>query len=76
MLSPKEKAQELYQKMYKQLPSYAKLTAKDCTLVAIEEILECVQKEEGYIFNLTYTKTHCKYRAYWEIVKEEVIKIK
>jgi len=74
-MTPKEQAKDLYDKMYSHLPSYAKISARECALEAITVIMECVQGEDDYKHNPEYTSSHPKYTAYWKLVQEELLKL-
>ena len=75
-MNPKDAAQDLYDSMYRLLPTYARVTARECALVAVDKIIECVQNEDGYIFNTEYTSTHPKYKSYWVQVREHLSKLR
>ena len=66
-MTPKEKAQELYDKMYDY--SLFEEEAKRCALIAVDEIISnwraeaTIQYPYGRVIN------------YWNVVKEEIIKL-
>jgi hypothetical protein len=64
-MTPKEKAQELFNKMYE----YAIFdeAAKQCALIAVDEIIEAA---EWYEFDYHYKKVE-----YWREVKQEIEKL-
>jgi hypothetical protein len=65
-MTPKEKAQELAMKFDK----YGETdNAKQCALIAVEEILKAVKKDSD--FTITYELA----KQYWEQVKQEIINI-
>lgn len=62
-MTPKEKAKELFEKMYE----YAIFdeAAKQCSLIAVDEILFITE-----MYNDTYAET-----TYWQEVKQEIEKL-
>ena len=69
MTPPKEKAEELIRKYYtwginKEGQTLSWLEAKQCALIAIEEILKELLNDELFYFK---TKVH-----YWQEVKQEI----
>ena len=60
-MTPKEKAEELYKKMYTQHPNVYPSTAKQCALIACNEVLGYMGADRGYSF--------------WLEVKEEIKKL-
>jgi hypothetical protein len=60
-MTPKEKAEELYKRMYTQHSNIYPSTAKGCALVAVNEILL------GYMGNPKV--------KYWNEVKQEIEKL-
>ena len=65
-MTPKEKAQELFDKMVFQIewnapPSSVNGVAKQCTLIAVDEIIE--------------SDTQFYYGNYWQEVKQEIEKL-
>lgn len=66
-MTPKEKAEELLKKMYLAKGGYIYPmhieTARQCTLIAVEEILSLFQDKSPIVFN------------YWQDVKKELGKI-
>jgi len=68
-MTPKEKAQQLYNKFYK-IPLYIK-TVKQCCHVAVDEILPIV---EGYEDALSASQQSDELQ-YWQEVKQEIDKL-
>ena len=72
-MTPKEKAQELYSKMLYQIewnaqPSTVKGVAKQCAMIAVDEILNNNNKIPGNVSGLhTIENTH-----YLQEVKQEI----
>jgi hypothetical protein len=69
-MRPKEKAEELYFKYYKNLNifSYKRIKAKRCAFIAVDEILS----DDWYI------ATHqdlINRKSYWQEVKQEIEKL-
>jgi hypothetical protein len=64
-MTPKEKAIELFEKMYE----YAIFdeAAKQCALIAVEEILDVITGIYDYDFEVL--------NPYWEKVKQEIEKL-
>jgi hypothetical protein len=62
-MTPKEKAKELYFKMHSQEQIISK-EAKQCALIAIDEILDVIVTIYDYDFE--------KLNPYWEEVKKEI----
>lgn len=74
-MTPKEKAEELVTKMYvnqwrNNTMEYK--TAKQCALIAVDEIYKTNLKYGVYLEN-DWDKTY--YYSYWEEVKEEIEKL-
>jgi hypothetical protein len=68
MSTPKEKAKELFNKMYNCEPDISYYAAKECALIAVDEILDNFGSRVG-------DKTHyCNYLTiqYYEEVKKEI----
>jgi len=63
-MKPKEKAEELYKKMYTQHPNTYPSTAKQCALIAVDEILNFINTDA-----FSYTN-----QEYWQEVKDELNK--
>jgi hypothetical protein len=65
-MTPKEKSKELFNKYYQKCAdsSYPEYMAKDCALIAVDEILKEV--------NQNFTSDRY---AYWQEVKEEIEKL-
>lgn len=70
-MTPKQKAEELFDKFYNTLPSYTDegqiewQSAKQCSLIAVDEILFITK-----MYNDTYAET-----TYWQEVKTEIEKL-
>ena len=63
-MNPKEKAQELYNKMLNSdIMNMTKYCAKQCALIAVEEIINHHSQEQGLYRIDTY---------YWQQVKSEL----
>jgi hypothetical protein len=61
MKPPKEKAEELYQKFYNNygyygMPADAIIHSKKCALIAVDEIIEIIPKNNGWESILDYWK--------------------
>ena len=75
MSSPKEKAQELFDKMYSAMPHQSTtnaqtyIIAKQCAIEAVDEILEATKMHQ-YAYGEIGSKTI--YHNYWQEVKEEI----
>jgi len=63
-MTPKEKAEELYKKMYTQHPNTYPSTAKQCATIAVDEVLNFINTDA---FSYTNEK-------YWQEVKNELNK--
>jgi hypothetical protein len=70
-MKPKEKAEELVKKMYAVHSNSASditlMFAKDCALVAVDEIIntDMLMNEDTYVMTPSYLQ-------YWEQVKQEI----
>ena len=68
-MTPKEKALELYHKFFKEIPAHIdiddRMIAKECALIAVDEILKVVS-----IYNDTQAEV-----TYWQEVKKELEKL-
>jgi hypothetical protein len=82
MNSPEEKAKELVDKMYQyqwRKDTIEFRNAKQCALIAVEEILELKETQEEY--QIQYENGEWsrdigyKYSKYWEQVKQEIQKL-
>jgi hypothetical protein len=62
-MTPKEKAEELYNKMLPKSGVVFKLQAKQCALVAVDEILKAGQDVDEFA------------DSYWQEVKQEIEKL-
>jgi hypothetical protein len=63
-MTPKEKSENLFGKFYELPMIYA--TAKDCALIAVDEVLNAVHIAQNDII---------EYYKYWEQVKKEIEKL-
>ena len=65
-MTPKEKAQELFDKILNEIDKTCDdyFTAKQCTLIAVAEILDVITGIYDYDFE--------KLNPYWEEVKQEI----
>jgi hypothetical protein len=74
-MTPKEKAEKLYNKMLPKSGVVFKLQAKQCALIAVDEMLN----NAGFIWGGRGTETGLsardQYRKYWEEVKDEINKL-
>jgi hypothetical protein len=66
-MTPKEKAKELFEKMKLCLFSDGDYDAKQCALIAVEEILNAIDWHEFEVPNKEIT--------YWQEVKNEIEKL-
>lgn len=66
-MTPKEKAKELYNKMYDY--SLFEEEAKRCALIAVDEILSFFSNKA---FELTYPEISKFEITYWQEVKQEI----
>lgn len=64
-MTPKEKAKELMLKYYELIPMNTISFAKQCALIAVDEIIE-----EAYFSNGYYQR-----HKYWQEVKQEIEKL-
>ena len=77
-MTPKEKAQEIYDKIHFALPSYhdegqqEHKSAKECALIAVDEIYK-LRMTHGQ--HLDYDIDKINYYSYWEQVKQEIEKL-
>ena len=67
-MTPKEKGAELFFKMFNNGVSF--LEAKKCTLIAIDELINCTPSVDIYPFN--FQKIQPKVREYWKEVKQAI----
>jgi hypothetical protein len=82
-MTPKQKAQELYDKMHIEIYNrdmYNDLfRAKQCALIAVDEILELKETQEEY--QIQYDNGEWsrelgyRYSKYWQEVKQEIEKL-
>jgi len=69
-MTSKEKAEELYKKMYTQHSNIYPSTAKNCALIAVDEIINSNPTSElsdPFLGNRTYENVN-----YWKDVKKEI----
>ena len=71
-MSPKDKAKELFDKMYMVEDHMGKYpmcfnTAKECALIAAEEIIDVISTVYEHDWNVLY--------PYWNEVKQEIINL-
>lgn len=72
-MTPKEKANELYKKMFNSMQFLSDISAKQCSLVAVTEILENypeknIEITESFDLGLVPNKEF----IFWTKVKEEI----
>ena len=67
-MTPKEKAGELYNKMYDY--SLFEEEAKRCALIAVDEIIEFMEADD-FDSDTCYWANHSKMQ-YWQEVKQEI----
>ena len=78
-MTPKEKAEELFNKFYEVLPSYADegqiewQSAKQCALIAVDEIMNFMEKDDKES-KTCYWANHPTL-SYWYKVKQEIEKL-
>lgn len=68
-MTAKEKAEELYKKMYTQHANIYPSTAKQCALITVNEMLN----NTGFIWGRSGARD--EYRKYWHEVKAEIEKM-
>jgi hypothetical protein len=68
-MTPKEKAEKLYNRMLPKSGVVFKLQAKQCALIAVDEILS------DYKNYLLHAHTEYKGLMYWQEVKNEIEKL-
>ena len=61
-MTPKEKAEELYKKMYTVHSNIYPSSAKQCALIAVDELIEQERKIDDYY----------EIGSYWQEVKQEI----
>jgi hypothetical protein len=71
MSNPKEKAKELFNKMYNCELDISYYAAKQCALIAVDEILIEIRK----IFDILTEVNIIEIYKYWEKVKNEIEKL-
>lgn len=75
-MTPKEKAKELVEKYLNNIEDrtgtfiLSKYSAKQCALIALDEVIDAVLNEEG--FSIDYFN---KVTSYWNEVKKEIEKL-
>ena len=67
-MTPKDKAEELYKKMYTVHSNIYPSSAKKCALIAVDEIINLNYNLLEYYGNLSSTE-------YWQEVKQELLKL-
>lgn len=73
-MTPKEKAEELYKRMYTQHSNIYPSTAKQCALIAVDEILDALAEYDDR--NNTYELQNMdRDFNYWQEVKQEIGKL-
>jgi hypothetical protein len=85
MITPEQKAKELVDKMYlitKEDGIYGDLfIAKQCALIAVEEIIEATKKYVAVVETVPYSKTgvdfvvNTEYDNFWLEVQQEIQKL-
>ena len=70
-MTPKEKAKELVNKMDLEYGT----PAKECALIAVDEILISVYKINFYEYPYDYSMEDRKHLEYWQEVKREIEKL-
>ncbi len=70
-MTPKEKAQELYNKFYG-IPLYI-LTVKQCCHIAVDQIFEFMKMDDDFHEDAHFANS--KWVQYWVEVKEEINKL-
>jgi hypothetical protein len=82
-MTPQEKAKELVNKFYPRATSYSldrknqNQNAKQCALIAVDEIIESRKDDSRFddtLFQITthYITPHPMYLTYWQEVKQEI----
>jgi hypothetical protein len=86
-MTPKEKAQEIYDKMHNEIPSFPDEgllehnCAKECALIAVDEMIQTAKDVFEHCWNHISWKAQYdivdmnKYLCYLEEVKEEINKL-
>jgi len=65
-MTPKEKAKELFDKMNFSHPEHEKYVAKECALIAVDEIIQAIDFDWMEVQNLD------REHNYWQQVKAEI----
>jgi len=82
-MTPKEKAEQLYDKFLQYVPAEEEFEheyAKKCALIAVDQIIES-RKEDGHfddslsVTGSEYYTPHPMYLNYWLHVKQEIEKL-
>lgn len=70
-MTPKEKAEELHNNMYHELPARMGRyeISKNCALIAVDEIIKAIDFDWMEVQNLD------REHAYWDKVKQEIEKL-
>jgi len=70
-MTPKEKAKELFDKMNFSHPEHEKYVAKECALIAVDEILKSF---DGFMDSSKHFRHELEIDAerYWQQVKAEI----
>jgi hypothetical protein len=71
-MTPKEKAKELIDKMTTEI---GKFNAKQCALVAVNELINSIPCIPSPILNENITDSIMQAREYWKEVKNEIDKL-
>ena len=78
-MTPKEKAEELYNKMCSTMPHHSAtnasvyLISQQCALIAVDEIIEATNMYQYGINNaLEHTPSKIVKHPYWQEVKQEI----
>ena len=80
-MKSQEKAKELYLKYHNLWINGNSIMAKQCALIAVDEILEATKKYIAIREKVNYSKTgfdnvvHAQYDKYWQEVKTEIEKL-
>jgi len=76
-MTPKEKAKELLDKMaygnsYDEYHNSSLYTAKQCALIAVDELIEEACFTDEYIKSVFFTDGYYDRQDYWQEVKQEI----
>lgn len=69
-MTPKEKANELFEKYYQISKNHDFDFAKECALIAIDLLIECTPSMNIYPPN--FQSKHPRVKEYWQEVKNEI----